>query len=110
MFAGANWHPVRERELDVEASPFRLLNSRAAYHLLIISIYLPQFENSSLQVQAWERAGFVMLKSLIPSGIVRSLPWVAYSKTEDDNSYIDTAWYDDLIPDHKTIPKNELPS
>ncbi|KAL7413857.1 FAD dependent oxidoreductase [Mrakia frigida] len=68
------------------------------------------FQDSSLQVQSWERIGFLKLKSLIPSGLVRSLPWVAYSKTEDDNSYIDTAWYNDLIPDHKTIPKNELPS
>ncbi|KAL7409162.1 FAD dependent oxidoreductase [Mrakia frigida] len=68
------------------------------------------FPGSSSQVHAWERIAYLKLKSLIPTGIVQTLPWVSYSKTADDNSYIDSAWYNDLIPDHKTLPKSELPN
>ena len=60
-------------------------------------------------MHAWERVAYLKLKSLIPTGIVQTLPWVSYSKTADDNSYIDSAWYNDIIPDHKTLPKSELP-
>lgn len=70
-----------------------MLSSSGLQAHLVLRSRSDQFPGSSPQVHAWERVAYVKLKSLIPSGIVRTLPWVSLSLTEDDNrEEIEDAW------------------
>jgi hypothetical protein len=46
---------------------------------------------------------------MIPSGLVGELKWRDYWLDDTDTRYIETAWYNDLIPDHRLMTKEEVP-
>lgn len=102
---GANWHSVRPRFIHGQRTVFGNYNNDVL-HLTQLPL---QFPGCSEQVQQWERVTYQKLKSLIPTGLTRELKWVDYWKDDQDISYINTAWYNDLIPSHRTTPPSELP-
>lgn len=61
-------------------------------------------------VRNWERATFPRLKALIGTGLAETLPWIDYALGEDNyDETVTKAWYNDLVPDHRILRREEVP-
>ncbi|CED84830.1 D-aspartate oxidase [Phaffia rhodozyma] len=68
------------------------------------------FNGSTDQVKRWETMSYPKLKELGKLGLTSPLKWIDYSlDPESDNSWVNDAFYNSFIPDHKITPKNQLP-